>query len=129
MTESIEQAFKTVLSQDYGLYVEPEKLETLSTIKYINRIGAVSILAHPLLKHNEADLNKLLPLAKENGLNGIETIYSTFTEEETKLAKSLAKKYNLLESGGSDFHGENKTDTFLGIGKGNLKIPYSLLED
>ena len=126
--ESIEKAFKTVLSQDYGLYVEPEKLETLSTIKYIKQIGAVSILAHPLLKHDEIDLNKLLPLAIQNGLNGIETIYSTFTEAQTQLAKSLTKKYNLLESGGSDFHGENKPDTFLGIGKGNLKIPYSFLE-
>lgn len=127
--ENMDSAFKTVLSKDYGLYVEPSRLDTLTTIKFIREIGAVSILAHPLLQHDENDLNKLLPLAIKQGLNGIETIYSTFTETETKLAKTLAQKYNLLQSGGSDFHGENKPDTFLGIGKGNLKIPYEFLQN
>ncbi|MBR4002974.1 MAG: PHP domain-containing protein [Clostridia bacterium] len=127
--ESMDAAFKTVLSKDYGLYVEPSRLDTLSTIKFIKDIGAVSILAHPLLQHDESDLNKLLPLAIENGLNGIETIYSTFTDAETEYAKFLAKKYHLLQSGGSDFHGENKPDTMLGVGKGNLKIPYKFLQD
>ena len=42
--------------------------------------------------------------------------------------KSLAKKYGLLESGGSDFHGANKPHIALGTGQGNLQIPYEFYE-
>lgn len=126
---SISEAFKTILSKSYGLYVEPRRLDTLTTIKFIKEIGAVAILAHPLFKHTEEDLYELLPLAVKNGLDGMEVYYSTYTEEETKKAQEIAKKYNLKFSGGSDFHGTNKPDISIGIGKGNLKIPYSTLNN
>ena len=124
---SIQEAFETVLSKEYGLYIEPETLETIQTIKFIKQIGAVAILAHPLFKHTQDDLEELLPQAKAAGLDGIEVYYSTFSEQDTILAKKIADKYGLLYSGGSDFHGKNKPDINLGIGKGNLKIDYSLL--
>ena len=40
----------------------------------------------------------------------------------------MCRKYGLLESGDSDFHGKNKPDIFLGKGKGNLEIPYEFYE-
>ncbi len=115
------------MSKEYGLYIGPERLETIQTIKFIKQIGAVAILAHPLFKHTQDDLEELLPQAKAAGLDGIEVYYSTFTEQDTILAKMIADKYGLLYSGSSDFHGKNKPEINLGIGKGNLKIPYSLL--
>ena len=47
--------------------------------------------------------------------------------DETNL-RLLAKKHGLFITGGSDFHGSNKPSIDLGCGKGNLKIPASLLE-
>lgn len=126
---SISEAFKTILSKEYGLYVEPKRLDTISTIKFIKEIGAIAILAHPLFKHDKNDLDELLPLAKKAGLDAMEIYYSTYTEEETTLAKEIAKKYDLLHSGGSDFHGTNKPDINIGVGKGNLKISYEILEN
>ena len=40
----------------------------------------------------------------------------------------LAEEFGLLISGGSDFHGSNKPQIQLGAGKGNLRIPYEILE-
>ena len=60
------------------------------------------------------------------GLVGIEAIYSTYNTAEERQIRGLASKYDLKISGGSDFHGANKPDIRLGIGRGNLKIPYEL---
>ena len=65
---------------------------------------------------------------KDAGLQGIETVYSTYTEAEERQMKKTAEKYGLLESGGSDFHGTNKEDIDLGTGRGNLRVPYSIYE-
>ena len=59
----------------------------------------------------------------------MEAEYSTFNHEQEREIKKIAKKLGLAPSGGSDFHGANKPDIQLGIGKGTLKIPYSYLEE
>ena len=41
--------------------------------------------------------------------------------------RTLAGKYDLLITGGSDFHGSNKPDIDLGTGKGNLSVPEDIL--
>ena len=69
-------------------------------------------------------LREFLKVAVPCGLLGMETIYSTYSQEESDLAKQIATEYGILQSGGSDFHGENKPSISLGTGKGNLQIPY-----
>ena len=73
------------------------------------------------------DLCALIERLKKAGLYGIEALYSTHTRMEEDLAKSLAHRYNLKITGGSDFHGTNKPDISIGSGTGNLSIPYELL--
>ena len=63
------------------------------------------------------------------GLIGMEVYYSTHSDGQTAYLLELAARYNLAPSGGSDFHGTNKPDIFLGTGKNNLQIPYELLEN
>lgn len=123
-TLSIKQAFDTILSPEAGHYVEPKRLGFFEMIDFIKSIGAIPVLAHPFLNLTKDELELLLPLAKKQGLIGIECYYSLYDEETTKISFSLAKKFNLKCSGGSDFHGERKPDINLGTGKGNLKIPY-----
>ena len=125
---SVKEAFKTLLKPEQGYYVPPKRPDALETIQFIKSIGAVAVLAHPLLNLDEAGLRKFLPLAKAAGLDGMETLYAKYTPEETALAKSLAAEFSILESGGSDFHGETKPDIALGSGRGDLKIPLALLE-
>ena len=98
-------------------------------ITLIKSVGGVPILAHPTLYHlgNDA-MTQLMNYLCEAGLVGIEGIYSTYTMGEEIEIKNLAKKYNLLISGGSDYHGANKPKLELGIGYGRLCIPYDILE-
>jgi hypothetical protein len=70
-----------------------------------------------------------LPLAKEAGLDAMETLYSKYDSETTALAVEMAKEYALKESGGSDFHGGRKPDISIGTGKGDLRVPYALFEE
>ena len=53
----------------------------------------------------------------------LETMHSSYTPEMVSLAEKIATEFNLLSSGGSDFHGSIKPDISLGTGKGWLCIP------
>lgn len=83
----------------------------------------------PLLyRLSSRELEKLVDLLCGSGLQGLEAIYSANRFSDESSMKQLAKRHGLCVTGGSDFHGSNKPDIDLGIGKGNLKIPYSLWE-
>ena len=95
----------------------------------IHEAGGIVILAHPMLYHmTPGQLQQLIDDMKTVGLDGIEALYSTYTPEEEALVKELAAKNHLLISGGSDFHGTTKPAIRLGVGKGNLRIPASVLD-
>lgn len=125
---TVDEAFKTVLSLSYGLYVKPKRLSSLDTIRFIKSIGAVPILAHPFLNLNTQQLEKFLMQAKEYGLAGMETMHSKFSDETKEQAKEIAGKFDLLESGGSDFHGDASPELSIGTGADNLNIPYEVYE-
>ena len=79
-------------------------------------------------KEDEPELRIFLQQAKTAGLDAMEVYYSLIDEAQTELACRLTEEYGLLKSGGSDFHGSNKPDIRMGTGKGNLRIPLTLLE-
>ena len=126
-TESIQAAFKQLLSPKCGYYVPPTRPCPFETIRYIKSFGAVAVLAHPFLNLNEADLREFLKEAVPCGLDAMETLYSTYDEETTAAAKQVADDFGLLHSGGSDYHGGNKPHIQMGIGQGNLAIPQGLM--
>ena len=128
-TESVQAAFKTYLSPKQGYYVPPKRQDALETIRFIRSMGAVAVLAHPFLDLDETALREFLPDAKNCGLDAMETMYAKYDAEQTRCAKKLAEEFSVLQSGGSDFHGTPKPDIFLGRGRGDLEIPYGLLEE
>ncbi len=126
--ESINEAFDKVLSPDDKFYTPSKRFNALEIIQYLSSIGAVPVCAHPFLGMDTPEVDEFLETAKQNGLVGMETIYSLYDQETEKIAKMLAEEHGLLQSGGSDFHGDNKPDISMGIGKGNLVIPYEFYE-
>ena len=129
---SIREAFDTILRDNGGFYVPPSRLQLIDVIKELRHIGVLPVLAHPLQELTEPELRELLPNAIEAGLAGMETMHSSYTPEIVSLAEKIATEFNLLSSGGSDFHGSVKPDISLGTGKGWLCIPseiYSNLLD
>ena len=54
--------------------------------------------------------------------------YSTHSPRQTEEYLGLAKRLDLLVTGGSDFHGVTKPDIAVGRGRGDLKVPEKLLD-
>ncbi len=126
---SLTHAFERYLGDDCSCYVPRRKISPQEACNLIHAAGGIAILAHPLLyKMKRAELEELIISMKEAHLDGIEAIYSTYDHGQEIEMKALAQKHHLLISGGSDFHGSNKPYIHLGKGRGNLFIPYSILE-
>lgn len=125
------EAFDKYLGAGQAAYVKKEKLTPEEGIRLIQAAGGVPVLAHPkyLKDHNADRLSALLEKLKSVGLKGIEAYYTTHTSAETDLYLELARRHELLVTGGSDFHGANKPEIELGIGEGNLQIPYELVTE
>ena len=122
------EAFGGLLSSDSGYYIQPERLDFYGMIPLISKAGGVSVWAHPLSHVDRVTCERVLCRAKACGLDGMEVYYSTHSEDDTAFLHELCDKYQLLESGGSDFHGESKPGLKLGSGYGDLCVPFSCYE-
>lgn len=121
--------FRKYLGDNCRCYVPREKITPFEAIDLIRLGGGLSFFAHPVLCHMNHDrLRFFVRDLKEAGLTGMEAIYSMNTPGDERNMKKLANEFDLLISGGSDFHGENKPYIHLGTGKGNLRIPESILD-
>ena len=110
------EAFDTILKPDGRYYKPLKRPDLVETIKLVRKWGAVPVLAHPLLSLEKGELERLLPLAKEANLAGLEIYYPEFSKEQTEYLSILCEKYDLVKSGGSDYHGNIKTHSDLAVG-------------
>jgi len=127
---SMQEAFERYLKRGAPGYVEKFRFSPQEVIAAIHDAGGVAVLAHPFTLYKEPSpmLEPLLGVLTENGLDGMEVIYSTYSEGQSRYYRELAEKFHLLPSGGSDFHGAHKPGIDLGVGMGRLQIPFELLE-
>lgn len=127
-TPDIQTAFQTLLSPKNGLYDPPKRPDAFETISFIGSLGAVSVLAHPFLdlKQEEA-VRTFLETAVPRGLCGMEVYHPKHDVQQRQQAMELVKEFSISPSGGSDFHGKNKPDIHLGVGRGDLQIPMAFL--
>lgn len=128
--KSMSEAFDRYVGDHCPYYVPREKITPAQAVSLILETDGVPILAHPILYHmSDTRLDALVSELKEVGLMGIEALYSTYHTCDERQIRSLAKKYDLLISGGSDFHGANKPGLDLGTGFGKLYVPDEVLEN
>ena len=126
--KSRSEAFARYLGDHTKYFVPREKVTPAQAVELILRVGGIPILAHPPLYHmGKERLDRLVASLKDVGLMGIEAVYSTYTNQDERDMISLADKYDLLLSGGSDFHGANKPNLDLGVGYGKLFVPEEFL--
>jgi predicted metal-dependent phosphoesterase TrpH len=124
---TIQEAFDKYLDAAAPGYVQRNEPEFFDAIKKVRQAGGIASLAHPVRLKSGVAL--VLPQLHDSGLNAIEAYHSDHSPADTQLYLSLAKRYNLLVTGGSDFHGTAKPDIELGTGRGgNLHIPSDLVE-
>lgn len=121
-------AFAQYVGDHCKYFVPREKVTPSQAVELILQAKGVPILAHPPLYHMGKDkLDTLVSTLKNAGLAGIEAIYSTYNNQDTRDMMELAKKYDLLLSGGSDFHGANKPGLDMADGYGRLFVPEEIL--
>lgn len=122
--------FRKYLGDNCRCYVPREKITPFEAIDLIHLGCGLAFFAHPVLCHMNHDrLRFFIRDLKDAGLTGMEAIYSMNTPGDERNMKKLATEFDLLISGGSDFHGENKPYIHLGTGKGNLNIPNTILDN
>lgn len=122
-------AFSQYLGDHTRYFVPREKVSPEEAIRLILEVGGVPILAHPLLYHlGREALEQLVRRLKDAGLIGLEAVYSTYKPSDQRDMLRLAEKYDLLPSGGSDFHGANKPGLDLATGYGGLYVPEEMLD-
>lgn len=127
--KSMPEAFERYVGDYAPCFVPREKVTPSQAVRLILKNGGVPVLAHPILYHMSDDrLDGLIRQLKEDGLMAIEAVYSTYNAGEERSIRRLAQKYDLLLSGGSDFHGKAKPGLELGTGYGRLFVPYEFLD-
>ena len=128
--KSMKEAFERYIGDRCPCYVPREKVTPAQAVELILKADGVPILAHPILYGMGNDrLDTLVAELKAAGLMGIEALYSTYDAADERQIRRLAQKYNLLLSGGSDFHGANKPGLDLAVGFGKLYVPVALLDE
>ena len=128
--QSVKEGFEKYMSVGKYAYCEKQRLTARDAVEIIEKCGGISFLAHPhLTKLADDELKEFLLELKSYGLCGIEGYYTDYTPEMQEKYQSLAKELGLMISGGTDFHAKMKPHISIGTGLGNMKIPYSVLEE
>ncbi|MBR6268247.1 MAG: PHP domain-containing protein [Selenomonadaceae bacterium] len=98
---TVREAFEKMLEKGQPAYVPHYRLEVEEIIELIREAGGIAVLAHPKLVKDDELVEDVL----SRGIQGIEVFYPRHDEEDVKRYMAMAEKYNLLVTGGSDFHG------------------------
>ncbi|WP_352417825.1 PHP domain-containing protein [Proteiniborus sp.] len=98
---TIEEAFGKYLNRNKPAYVERYKLSIEDGINLIHRAGGVAVIAHPGLVKSKKVIYEAIRL----NVDGIEAIHSKHSEQDVIKYSEIGNKYNLIITGGSDFHG------------------------
>ena len=126
--KNMKEAFSRYVGDQAPCFVPRTKVTPTQAVSLIRNAGGIPVLAHPTLYNmSNQELERLVSILKAKGLLAVEGIYPTYSLLETKQIQAIASKYNLLISGGSDFHGNNKPDLQFGTGYGNLYIHEDIL--
>ncbi len=128
--ETIRECFDKYIGFNKPCYSEKRELTATESVKAIREAGGLAFLAH--LNQTGFDkerLENLLVKLKNAGLTGIEGYYPEYTLQHISDYRALAEKHSLALSGGSDFHGSMKPHIEIGVGTGDLEIPYFILKN
>jgi predicted metal-dependent phosphoesterase TrpH len=127
---SYQEAFHRYLKEGGEAYLDKKRLPLEEAIAMIKQSGGISILAHPytLMRRDELNFENNIHHIVDLGIEGIEVFYSEHGRGDEARFSDLANRYNLLVSGGTDFHGSVKPNVKLGRGHGDMDLQYELLQ-
>jgi predicted metal-dependent phosphoesterase TrpH len=129
--KTMQEAFDRYLRKGACAYVPKVKLPAFKALQLIVSAGGIPVVAHPYsLNQEDPDrFEEALLSLIDKGLQGIEAYYPKHTKDQTRMYVRLASKFDLVVTGGTDFHGANKPGVKLGEFPDRPPLPYSLLEE
>jgi predicted metal-dependent phosphoesterase TrpH len=120
--KTFEEAFDKYIGHGGPAYVEREKVTPEEAVALVLRAKGLPVLAHPFtVKNPEAMVISL----KVVGLIGIEAYYKDNTPEQTEATLELAEKYDLIATGGTDYHGIGTSNEVM---MGGVEVPMEAAE-
>ena len=126
---SVKEAFSKYLSVGCYAYSNRQALTGPEAVSLIREAGGIAVAAHlHLIKKPDDELREYLKSLIPYGLDGIEGYYTDYTPDMQERYQAMAKELGLVLSGGTDYHGANKPHISIGKGKGDLDIPYCILD-
>lgn len=126
---SVQEAFSKYLSVGCYAYSNRQALTGPEAVSLIREAGGIAVAAHlHLIKMPDDQLKEYLKSLIPYGLDGVEGYYTDYTPDMEQRYRAMAKELGLVISGGTDYHGANKPHITIGSGRGNLEIPYTVLD-
>ncbi len=116
---SMNEAFDRYIGLGGPAYVARHKLTPVEAIKMITGAGGLPVLAHP------RGQEQILPELLEAGLVGLEAYHPSCAVGESEALVQLAEKYDLISTGGTDFHGRAGFGT---VALGEVRVPAESVE-
>lgn len=118
-----QEVFDKLLAKGKPGYVNRFRLTPQKCIELIRNAGGVVVLAHPVtLKLSDPKLKELVAELAGLGLQGIEVFYPEHDRSKMDKYAALAREYELVATGGTDFHGKITPHLSLGRGRGDMRI-------
>ena len=105
---TVQEAFDRYLGAKGSAYVEAKRVTPLAAVRLVREFGGVPVLAHPKKYLYDKTLNSLVEGLKPHGLAGLEAYYPGHTEADIAALLQIARKYGLIATGGSDYHGDEE---------------------
>lgn len=127
---SMREAFDRFLAKGKPAYVERDRLPVLNAIEIIAESGGLPVMAHPgYIEMDHETLKNFFRIMKEYGLAGIEIYYPTHTSSMVERLKSYAREFQLVVTGGTDYHGRNNEATPIGGTENGFHVDIEDVED
>jgi predicted metal-dependent phosphoesterase TrpH len=122
--QTIGEAFDKYIGTGLFAYVPRYKLTPEDAVRLIASANGLPVMAHPADLPGLEELRNWLPGLRAAGMVGLETYYGPYTPEQEQALLALANEYNLIPTGGTDFHGPGIHPTPLG----GRFVPYEAVE-
>ncbi len=110
IVRSIQEAFNRYLDHNSPAYVPHFKLTPVEAVETVKKTGGIPVYAHP----GTSAKDELIPELVAAGLKGIEVYYGSHSDLQVSHYLAITRKYGLLATGGSDFHGSLGREVTLG---------------
>lgn len=127
---SVGEAFQQFLIPGALTFKDRRTFDIAESLDLIRRAKGVAVLAHPKALHifSDEDFENFLKGMVDLGLEGIEVYCSVHLPADIRRYERMAQKFDLIMTGGTDFHGKMKPDIRMGYGFGYTKVDDSVYE-